>query len=443
METQKKDILKFSFKQFDSPVAYCALSTRCGTRDEDPKYNGLAHFTEHMFFKGTAKRKANSINNVLERVGGELNAYTTKEETVLHATVLREDLPKAIDLLMELAFSSQFPQKELEKERDVIIEEIVSYKDMPAEAIYEHFEELLFEGHPLQMQILGTKKSLAKIDSQIMKEHNSRYFVPSNMAITIVASGSEEKTAALVKKSAEKWLGHKTDVEIIQEGTPGLPDNSTPGSTVPCNTVPCSTVPCSTVPANIPTSGKIGAGAPFHKTISKRSHQAHCIVGAQAYNMYEGKRVALSILTNILGGPASNSRLNTSLREKNGLVYNVEAVYTPYADTGIFSIYFGCDKEDTEKCLSLIKRELDKLVEVQLTESALKAAKKQLIGQLSIAQDNAEAQCLSMGKSLIVYGKISTFEQMRQKIESITAQQLQEVAGEILSWERMSTLIYN
>lgn len=421
METQKKDILKFSFKQFDSPVAYCALSTRCGTRDEDPKYNGLAHFTEHMFFKGTAKRKANSINNVLERVGGELNAYTTKEETVLHATVLREDLPKAIDLLMELAFTSQFPQKELDKERDVIIEEIVSYKDMPADAIYEHFEELLFEGHPLQMQILGTKKSLAKIDSRIMKEHNSRYFVPSNMAITIVAAGCGEKIAALVKKSAEKWLGHKTDVEIIMEGAPSLPDskNHTPNGNIP-------------VPA-----------APFHKTITKRSHQAHCIVGARAYNMYEGKRVALSILTNILGGPASNSRLNTSLREKNGLVYNVEAVYTPYADTGIFSIYFGCDKEDVEKCLSLIKKELDKLVEVQLTDTALKAAKKQLIGQLSIAQDNAEAQCLSMGKSLIVYGKISTFEQMRQKIESITAQQLQEVAREILSWNRMNTLIYN
>ena len=427
METQKKDILKFSFKQLDSPVAYCALSTRCGTRDEDPKFNGLAHFTEHMFFKGTAKRRANSINNVLERVGGELNAYTTKEETVLHSTVLREDLPKAIDLLMELAFTSEFPQKELEKERDVVVEEIVSYKDMPADAIYEHFEQLLFEGHPLQMQILGTKKSLAKIDSHIMKEYNSRYFVPSNMALTIVASGSGEKLSALVKKSAEKWLGRKMEVEIINEGENTLPDNTH-------NSTPCCTPPHNTISAS---------GTPFHRTISKRSHQAHCIVGTEAYNMYDSRRVALSILANILGGPASNSRLNNALREKNGLVYNVEAVYTPYADTGIFSIYFGCDKEDTEKCLALIKRELDRIVENLLSDSALKAARKQLIGQLSIAQDNAEAQCLSMGKSLLVYGKISTFEQMRQKIESITASQLQETAREILRWERMSTLIYN
>lgn len=428
METQKKNILKFSFKQLDSPVAYCALSAKCGTRDENPQFNGLAHFTEHMFFKGTAKRRANSINNALERVGGELNAYTTKEETVLHATVLREDLPKAIDLLMELAFTSSFPQKELEKERDVIIEEIVSYKDMPADAIYEHFEQLLFEGHPLQMQILGSKKSLAKINSQIMKEYNSLHFTPSNMAFTIVASGSEEKMAALVRKSAEKWRGLKTDVEVIKEGETSLPDNCSCSNSTHCNNpLPGSDIPCT----------------PFHKTISKRSHQAHCIVGTKAYNMYENKRIALSILTNILGGPASNSRLNTVLREKNGLVYNVEAVYTPYADTGIFSIYFGCDKEDVEKCLNLIRRELDRIIGTQLTDSALKAAKKQLIGQLSIAQDNAEAQCLSMGKSLLVYGKISAFEQMRQKIESITAAQLQAIASEILGWERMSTLIYN
>lgn len=424
METQKKDILKFSFKQLDSPVAYCALSTRCGTRDEDPRFNGLAHFTEHMFFKGTTNRRASSINNALERVGGELNAYTTKEETVLHSTLLREDLPKAIDLLMELAFTSTFPEKELDKERDVIIEEIVSYKDMPADAIYEHFEQLLFEGHPLQMQILGTKRSLARIDSNIMKEYNSRYFTPSNMAFTVVASGSAEKMAMLVKKSAGKWFGSTVDVEIVMEGEKreSHPDKTTPGEDLSC---------------------KFISGAPFFKTVSKRSHQAHCIVGTEAYNMYEDKRIALSILTNILGGPASNSRLNNILREKNGLVYNVEAVYTPYADTGIFSIYFGCDKEDTEKCLALIKKELDKLAQTQLTDTALKAAKKQLIGQLSIAQDNAEAQCLSMGKSLLAYGKISTFEQLRQKIESITAAQLKSVAEEILRSERMSTLIYN
>ena len=205
MESAKNDILRIAFKQTSSPVAYCALSAKCGTRDEDPAYNGLAHFTEHMFFKGTAKRKANSINNALERVGGELNAYTTKEETVLHTTVLGEDLPKAIDRLMELAFTSTFPQKELEKERDVIVEEIVSYKDIPADCIYEHFEQLLFEGHPLQMQILGEKKTLKKINSQIMQEYNRRFFTPGNMVFTVVGAASMKKVVDLVKKSATKY----------------------------------------------------------------------------------------------------------------------------------------------------------------------------------------------------------------------------------------------
>ena len=419
MDTLKTDILKFSFKQTNSPVAYCALSTRCGTRDEDERFNGLAHFTEHMFFKGTAKRGASSINNVLEKVGGELNAYTTKEETVLHATVLKEDLPKAVELLMELAFASTFPQKELEKERDVIMEEIVSYKDVPADSIYEHFEQLLFCGHPLQMQILGEKKSLKKITSQVMKEYNSRHFVPSNMAFTVVADYPQEKIVSLIKKSALKYFGKEIGIEIICEGDTAKSK--------------CS--------AGYREGWK--KGEPFHKSISKRSHQAHCIVGGEAYNLYDSRRIALSILTNILGGPASGSRLNMALREKNGLVYNVEAVYTPYADTGIFSIYFGCDKEDVEKCLQLIKREIDKIVSTPLSPAVLKAAKKQLIGQLSIAQDNTEAQCLSMGKSLIVYGKISNFEQMRSRIESITAEDLQQVALDILKWENLNTLIYN
>ena len=421
MVSTEKEILRISLKQTSSPVAYCALSAKCGTRDEEPIYNGLAHFTEHMFFKGTAAKRATAINNTLERVGGELNAYTTKEETVLHATVLREDLPKAIDLLMEIAFTSTFPQKELEKERDVILEEITSYKDIPADCIYEHFEQLLFEGHPLQMQILGEKKTLRKIDSTIMQEYNRKYFVPDNMAFTVVADTTPARVAALVKKSAQKYLGKEIEVVAVEEGI-------SVGSMVGCGNS-CGVL-----------SGK---KEPFYKEVTRKSHQAHCIVGAEAYNTYDTGRIPLSLLTNILGGPASGSRLNMSLRERNGLVYSVEAVYTPYADTGIFSIYFGCDKEDTQKCLNLIKKELDKLVAEPLSPAELKAAKKQLIGQLSIAQDNAEAQCLSMGKSLLVYGKISNFEQMREKIESITAQQLHQVAKEILCWERMNTLIYN
>ncbi len=428
MVSTEKETLRISLKRTSSPVAYCALSAKCGTRDEEPAYNGLAHFTEHMFFKGTAAKRATAINNTLERVGGELNAYTTKEETVLHATVLREDLPKAIGLLMEIAFTSTFPQKELEKEREVIYEEITSYKDIPADSIYEHFEQLLFDGHPLQMQILGEKKTLKKIDSAIMQEYNRRYFVPDNISFTVVADSTPEKVVALVKRYAQKYLGREIDVVAVEEGATGGKSVAAGGKGVAAG------------------SGEEYLHArkePFHTEVARKSHQAHCIVGAVAYNTYDARRIPLSLLANILGGPASGSRLNMALREKNGLVYNVEAVYTPYADTGIFSIYFGCDKGDTGKCLSLIKKELDKLVAEPLSPAVLKAAKKQLIGQLSIAQDNAEAQCLSMGKSLLVYGKISNFEQMRGKIESITAEELQQVAREILSWERMNTLIYN
>ena len=435
MVSTEKEILRISLKRTSSPVAYCALSAKCGTRDEEPAYNGLAHFTEHMFFKGTAAKRATAINNTLERVGGELNAYTTKEETVLHATVLREDLPKAIDLLMEIAFTSTFPQKELQKEREVIYEEITSYKDIPADCIYEHFEQLLFEGHPLQMQILGEKKTLRKIDSAIMQEYNRKYFVPDNISFTVVADSTPAKVMALVKKSAQKYLGREIEVVAVEEGATGGKAVAAGGATDAAGGA-----------GDVAGNGREylqGRKETFHKEVARKSHQAHCIVGAVAYNTYDTGRIPLSLLTNILGGPASGSRLNMALREKNGLVYSVEAVYIPYADTGIFSIYFGCDKEDTGKCLSLIKKELDKLVAEPLSPAVLKAAKKQLIGQLSIAQDNAEAQCLSMGKSLLVYGKISNFEQMRSKIESITAQELQQVAREILNWERMNTLIYN
>lgn len=413
----QRDILKFSYKKSNSPVAYCALTTKCGTRDEDPKYNGLAHFTEHMLFKGTIKRKSGSINACLEKVGGELNAYTTKEETVLHATVLAEDIAKAIDLLFELAYTSVFPPKEVDKERDVVLDEIVSYKDMPSESIYEHFEQLLFEGHPLQMQILGEKKTLQKIDTQVFLEYMREHFTPGNMALTVVCNLPQSKVESIAAKAMGKYCQTGAQIEYIEEGSAAEKSSA--------------------------EDILLKEGKKFNVVHHKKSHQAHCIVGTTAYSCYSKKRIALAILTNILGGPASGALLNNSLREKHGLVYSVEAVYTPYADNGIFSIYFGCDKEDVDKCIQLIKEQIDKLVEAPLKESTLKAAKKQLIGQMSIAQDNNEAQCLSMGKSLVVYGKISNFSQMKDSIEAVSAQQLQEVAKEVLSWERMSFLIYN
>ena len=414
--------VRFAFRHINSPVAYCALSVRTGTRDENPAYNGLAHLTEHMLFKGTERRGAASINNVLERVGGELNAYTTKEEIVLHATVLREDLSKAVDLLAELAFTSVFPDRELEKELDVVYDEIVSYEDSPADAIYDHFEELLFEGHPLSLPILGRKKTLKKISSRTLREYLFSSFVPEKMAFTVAAAMEEKKAAGMVEKSLKKYYKGKEDIglEIYREDDGQIPEAARKTDSL----------------------RSLAVGKKFDLEVHRKNHQVHCILGCSAYSLYDPERVPLAVLCNILGGPASGSRLNMVLREKNALVYNVEAGYTSYSDTGIFTVYFGCDKSDLPKCLELVRREIDKMVNVSLSDRALGNAKKQLLGQLSIARDNAEAQCLSMGKSLMVYNRIDTFEKMRGQIEAVTATGLQETASRVLQWDRLSKLVY-
>ena len=418
--------MKFSFKRVTSPVAVCAVSTMVGTRNEEPAYNGLAHLNEHMLFKGTEKRGAASINNLLENVGGELNAYTTKEETVVHATVLKEDLRRAVELLLELLFTSTYPDKELLKEREVVYEEIISYKDSPADSIYEDFECRLFEGHPLQYPILGTRKTLSRIESSTLKEYLHKWFVPDNMAISVVADMEESQVVKIVERALRKYCpGQHCD--IIRESTPqplvaGTAGGRTAGEAAPLDWTP--------VP-------------PFRIEINKKHHQAHCIIGTRAYSYtQERERLALALLANILGGPAMNARLNTVLREKNALVYTVEACFNPYSDTGLFTIYFGCDKPLVERSLRLVRKELERVIEAPLSSRALANAKKQLLGQLAIASDNSEAQCLSMGKSMMIFGYIEPMETTRAKIESLTSSELQRVAQEILAWDNLSILIY-
>ncbi len=434
--------MQFALKRTTSPVAYCALSVKTGTRYEDPKYNGLAHLIEHMLFKGTEKRTSNSINNVLEREGGELNAYTTKEDIVLYSTVLCEDLPKAVDLLAELALTSTFPAKELEKELDVIYDEIISYKDSPAESIYDHFETLLFKGHPLEKPILGEKKTLRKVTGSVLKEFLTANFTPDNMVFTVVGNIEERQLQKLIQKSLAKYRPEQ-EFEIIavaEQDVATEKQQITENPTNSTNSLPDSN--STTITAD--TSAKaIAIGEKFHTEIAKRNHQAHCIIGCSAYSYYSGwKRTALALLTNILGGPASISRLNMTLREKHALVYNIDANYTPYSDTGIFSIYFGCDKSLLAKCRELVYKELEKITSTPLTERELKNAKKQFLGQLFISQDNAEAQCLAMGKSLNVYNKIEPFAKTREQIEKISPEQLLQVAKEILATERLSELAY-
>lgn len=401
--------LRYAVRKGGSSVAYCALSIKCGTRNEQGYHGGLAHFVEHTIFKGTSKRSAAVINGYLDRLGGELNAFTTKEEIVIHATVLKEDLHKAGSLLFELATCPTFPEHEIETEKGVVLDEIKSYKDSPSEDIYDKFEEIVFNGHPLSGNILGTTASVKKISQAELLEFVKKEFTPEKMAFTIVADIDEKKLEKEALKLCSTFfpdIEAQTDEEISKEV-------------------------------------KSIDYTPFDKTISKRNHQANCIIGGLAPSLYqERERLATVLLCNILGGPANNAILNSVLREKNGWVYGVECSYTQFSDTGMVAISLGCDKSNLDKCIEATYREIRKLQAEPLSERKLKAAKKQLLGQLAISGDNGETQCLSMGKSLLAYGKISRGKETRELIERITAADIQEMANTVFDIQKLSKLIY-
>lgn len=392
-------------KNHPTDAVYCAVSVDCGARDENK--NGLVHFIEHMLFKGTTGRGVRSINNRLESQGGELNAFTAKEDLVVHSTVLRADMSKAIDLMLELLFDSTYPDRELEKERGVVEEEIKSYKDNPADIIYDMFEQQLFEGHPLSAPVLGTEKSLKTIASSDMKEFASAYFRPENMVVSVLGDADMKHVKAAIERAVSKYYRRVPGVSLPERGLQVQQDLRFPS---------------------------------FDREVRKRSHQGHVLCGSAAYSFRDERRVALSLLVNMLGGPAVNSILNQSLREKRGLVYTVEANYTPYRDTGVFTVYYGCDKSNIEKCRRLVSEELERFRTVPCTESVLRAAKKQFMGQLAISNDNLESQVLGMGKSMLLYNQVSSNEQIREKIEAVTADMLMEVANDVFS--DMSWLIY-
>lgn len=411
--------LLYAAKKSGSAVGYCALSIKCGTRDEAGFHNGIAHFVEHTIFKGTSHRSASVINGYLDRLGGELNAFTTKEEIVFHATVLKEDLPKAAALLFELVTCPSFPENEINTEKGVVIDEIHSYKDTPSEDIYDKFEEMLFAGHPLSSQILGTTASVKKISREELLRFVKEKFIPCKMAFTIVADIDEKKMEKDILKLTQKYFGNSAEapcVNICQERT---------DSPISCG--------------NYQTP----QGTSFDKTLNKRNHQVNCVIGGLAPSLYqERERLATILLCNILGGPATNSILNSVLREKNGWVYGVECAYTQFSDTGMVAISLGCDKQNLEKCLKAIDKEIAKLQTNMMSDHRLKAAKKQMLGQLAISSDNGETQCLSMGKSLLAYGKISESKETRALIDAITANDIMEMAKTIFAQERLSKLIY-
>ena len=412
--------LQYAVRKSGSAVAYCALSIRCGTRDEKGFHGGIAHFIEHTIFKGTTRRSASVINGYLDRLGGELNAFTTKEEIVFHATVLKEDLGKAADLLMELAACATFPENEIETEKGVVIDEINSYKDSPSEDIYDRFEEMLFKGHPLSGKILGTAGSVKRITSEELRRFAAEKFIPHKMAFTVVADLEEEKMRKDVLKLAGKYFGKTTDEASTEKAEEGIRNGLSDGKEY-----------------------FTPAAEQFDKTLNKRNHQANCIIGGVAPSLYQEKeRLATVLLCNILGGPATNSILNSVLREKNGWVYAVECSYTQYSDTGMVAISLGCDKDNLDKCLKTIEKEIAKLQNEPLSERRMKSAKKQLLGQLAISSDNGETQCLSMGKGLIAYGKVSSSKDNRTLVDSITAEEVQRMAQSIFAKDKLSRLIY-
>ena len=401
--------MKYAVRRSSSSVGYCALSIKCGTRDEEGFQSGTAHFAEHTIFKGTHKKSASIINSYLDRLGGELNAFTTKEEIVFHATVLKEDLNKAASLLLELATSASFPEKEIEKEKSVVIDEINSYKDSPSEDIYDRFEEILFKGHPLSSPILGTASSVRKISREDLMRFVKEKFTPERMAFSIVADYDEAYMEKAVRKLALDYFPAQA------------PDNHEGGR----------------------QQIEIFAGnEPFFKKIHKRNHQANCIIGAPAPSLFEEDRIATVLLCNILGGPASNSILNSVLREKYGWVYGVECSYTQYQDTGIAAISIGCDKDNLDRCIREVEKQLHKLRTVPLSDKKLKSAKKQLLGQIAISSDNGETQCLSMGKGLMDYGKVMDDATTQKLVEQIKAEDIRRIACSVFGPDKLSTLIY-
>ena len=399
--------LRYAVRRGGSAVGYCALSIRCGTRDEAGFHGGIAHFAEHTIFRGTERKSASVINSYLDRLGGELNAYTTKEEIVIHATVLKEDLGKAARLLFELATQATFPDAEIETERGVVLDEIISYKDNPYEDVYDKFEGMLFDGHPLGKPILGTAATVKRITPDELRRFVKTFFVPERMAFTLVADIDEK----VLEKKALRLVG-----TINWDDSVDVIPNEAKESEWPL---------------------------PFDKTVDKRHHEVNAVLGSRAPSLYdEEDRITAALLCNILGGPGSNSLLGRELREKHGWVYNVECTYTQYADTGSVAISFGCDKPNLDRCLTGIDRILKRLREEPFSPRTLKAAKKQLLGQLAIASDNGEAQCLSMGKSLLAWGKIDTSAETRARIEAVTPEALQAMARRLFAPEMLSRLIY-
>ena len=402
----------------DSKVVYCGYQINAGTRDEEPGEEGLAHFCEHVTFKGTERRKAWHILNCLESVGGDLNAYTNKEGTVYYSAILKEHIARAVDLLSDIVFHSVYPQAEIDKEVEVICDEIESYNDSPAELIYDEFENILFKGSSLGHNILGTAEQVRSFTTEDALRFTRKLYRPDNAIFFAYGDIDFKKLVRLLKKSflseerrvkSEEFNSPEAQAQFNTQHSTFNTQHSFEGQTI---------------------------------VMEKNTHQAHVMIGTRAYDVNDDRRMPLYLLNNILGGPGMNAKLNLALREHNGLVYTVESTMVAYGDTGTWSIYFGCDEHDIKRCLRLVRKELDRMMEKPLSDSQLKAAKKQIKGQIGVACDNRENFALDFGKSFLHYGWEKNVDCLYEQVEAITSQQIQDVARELFDKNRLITLIF-
>ena len=393
----------------DSQVVYCGYQINAGTRNEEPGEEGLAHFCEHVTFKGTERRKAWHILNCLESVGGDLNAYTNKEGTVYYSAILKEHIARAVDLLSDIVFHSVYPQAEIDKEVEVICDEIESYNDSPAELIYDEFENILFKGSPLGHNILGTAEQVRAFKTEDALRFTQKLYRPDNAIFFAYGDIDFKKLVRLLQRAL---ADDESVVKLAEEK----------------------------LPKNYPPVGDGIAGQTI--VMQKNTHQAHVMIGTRAYDVNDDRRMPLYLLNNMLGGPGMNAKLNLALREHNGLVYTVESTMVSYGDTGTWSIYFGCDEHDVKRCLRLVRKELDKFMQKPLSDAQLKAAKKQIKGQIGVACDNRENFALDFGKSFLHYGWEKNVDRLYEQVDEITAAQIQAVAQELFDKDRLTTLIF-
>ncbi len=428
----------------DSKVVYCGYQINAGTRDEEPGEEGLAHFCEHVTFKGTERRKAWHILNCLESVGGDLNAYTNKEGTVYYSAILKEHIARAVDLLSDIVFHSVYPQAEIDKEVEVICDEIESYNDSPAELIYDEFENILFKGSSLGHNILGTAEQVRSFTTEDALRFTRKLYRPDNAIFFAYGDIDFKKLVKLVRRAlADDDSGKLAEEDCHTDFADDADFSGGTGFAGDENSITTEKSVSSVKsvgPKNYPSVGEEIAGQTI--VMQKNTHQAHVMIGTRAYDVNDDRRMPLYLLNNILGGPGMNAKLNLALREHNGLVYTVESTMVAYGDTGTWSIYFGCDEHDIKRCLRLVRKELDRMMEKPLSDSQLKAAKKQIKGQIGVACDNRENFALDFGKSFLHYGWEKNVDCLYEQVEAITSQQIQDVARELFDKDRLITLIF-